>query len=215
MATTTSAMHSTAARGAAIVQRDMAGLFPVIDLRNGPLPEPVTIPKAPFCIWVDDTRAALEKLAAFWCAKLNPTVVAIAGCTPNWIVDDLVASILGQRWPQVHRFDRPGDIVSLCFDLLQLKKEQECIILEIHPHELPQMQQMIDLTRPQIGLVIRPPYLPVSADPCPPAPCRHGDVRSVCRPTTRPDRRRDPQLRQSRRTPPGKADEDPPMFSMG
>ncbi len=155
---------------AAIVQRDMAGLFPVLDLRNGPLTEPVAIPKVPFCIWVDDTRASLEKLAAFWCAKLNPTVVAIAGCTPNWIVDDLVASILEQRWPLIHRFDRPGDIVSLCFDLLQLKKEQECIILEIHPHELPQMKHMIDLTRPQIGLVIRPPYIPVSAEPCPPAP---------------------------------------------
>jgi UDP-N-acetylmuramoyl-tripeptide--D-alanyl-D-alanine ligase len=152
---------------AAIVQRDMTNLFPVIDLRGGALPDTLVIPKVPFCLWVEDTGAALQKIAGFWCAKINPTVVAIAGCTPDWIVNDLVAAILSQRWPVIRRFDQPGDLVTLCFDLLQLKKSEECVILEIHPNELSQMKRMLEITRPQVGLAIRPPYIPSPGDPCP------------------------------------------------
>jgi UDP-N-acetylmuramoyl-tripeptide--D-alanyl-D-alanine ligase len=153
---------------AAIVQRDLHDLYPVIDLRSGALPDPLVIPKVPFCLWVDDTQAALEKLAGYWRMKIKPTVVAIAGCTPDAVINDLVAAILSQRWSTIHHFDQPGDIWKLCFDLLKLNKSEECLIIEIQPTELAEMKRMIDLTQPQVGLVIHPPYVPAPDDPCPP-----------------------------------------------
>jgi UDP-N-acetylmuramoyl-tripeptide--D-alanyl-D-alanine ligase len=153
---------------AAIVQRDLKDLYPVIDLRSGALPDPLVIPKVPFCLWVEDTQVALEKLASYWRAKIRPTVVAIAGCTPDAVINDLVSAILSQRWATIHHFDQPGDIWNLCFDLLKLDKSEECLILEIQPSELVAMKRMIDLTQPQVGLVIHPPYVPAAGDPCPP-----------------------------------------------
>jgi UDP-N-acetylmuramoyl-tripeptide--D-alanyl-D-alanine ligase len=152
---------------AAIVQRDMKNLYPVVDLRGGTLPDHLIIPKIPFCLWVDDTQAALEKLARYWCARINPTVIAIAGCTPDSVVNDLVAAIVALRWPEIHHYDDPKDILQVCFDLLHLDSSEECLILEIQPDELPQMKAILDLTQPQVGLVIHPPCLPRPADPCP------------------------------------------------
>ena len=55
-------------RGAhvALVQRDLSAQFPVIDLRSGHLSNETALPEPPFCLWVNDSLAALQTVAAFW-----------------------------------------------------------------------------------------------------------------------------------------------------
>ncbi len=153
---------------AAIVQKDLAHLYPVIDLRAGHMPADLAAPKVPFCLRVEDTGSALEAMAAFWCRKINPATAVIACCQDASVVNDLLASILTQRWPSVLRINQTANPPELCLDLLHLQPLEDSILIEIQPDKIDQMKQLVDLIHPRVALIDHSIYLGEKADLCPP-----------------------------------------------
>ncbi|MBE3143251.1 MAG: hypothetical protein IMZ61_04905, partial [Planctomycetes bacterium] len=83
-------------RGAhlALVQKDLSGQFPTIDLRQASLPADFSQLKPPFCLWVPDSLKALQTVAGFRRRKLNLRVIGITGSVGKSTTKELIAEVL-------------------------------------------------------------------------------------------------------------------------
>jgi UDP-N-acetylmuramoyl-tripeptide--D-alanyl-D-alanine ligase len=55
----------------ALIEHDIPGSFPCIDLRKGTNLNLVSLPEGPICLRVENTLSALQNIAHFWRRKLD------------------------------------------------------------------------------------------------------------------------------------------------
>ncbi|NMB88076.1 MAG: UDP-N-acetylmuramoyl-tripeptide--D-alanyl-D-alanine ligase [Chloroflexi bacterium] len=142
-------------RGAqiALVQRDLSGDFPVVDLRGGHLPEGFQAPTTACCLWVDDSLQALQAIARYWRRKLDLTVIGITGSVGKSTTKELVAEVLSQRY---RTFKNPGNLnneIGLPLTLLRLGRGHERAVLEMGFYVSGEIAFLCDLALPTIGVV--------------------------------------------------------------
>jgi UDP-N-acetylmuramoyl-tripeptide--D-alanyl-D-alanine ligase len=142
-------------RGAhlALVQKELSAPFNTLDLRSGELPEELSIPDEPFCLLVDDSLKALQKIAHFWRRKLNLRVIGITGSVGKSTTKELVAEVLSQRY---HTFKNPGNLnneIGLPLSLLKLGPGHECAVLEMGFYVPGEIAFLCDLAQPQVGVI--------------------------------------------------------------
>jgi UDP-N-acetylmuramoyl-tripeptide--D-alanyl-D-alanine ligase len=137
----------------ALVQRDLTAQFPVLDLRKGQLPDPLQIPQAPFCLWVNDSLAALQTIAGFWRERLDVRVVGITGSVGKSTTKELVAQVLGQRYRTVKNPGNLNNEIGLPLTLLQLSEGTERAVLEMGFYVPGEISFLCKLARPQIGVI--------------------------------------------------------------
>ncbi len=88
-------------RGAhfALVQRDLSGQFPTLDVRKGDdWLEKVKSLKTPCCILVPDSLKALQDTARLWRRKLKVKVIGITGSVGKSTSKETIAGVLSQRY---------------------------------------------------------------------------------------------------------------------
>lgn len=137
---------------AALVQKDLSDLYPVVDVRSGQ-PLPTSLPKAPFCIRVDDCVIALQQIARFWRTKLNLRVVGITGSVGKSTTKELVAEVLSTR---SRTLKNPGNLnneIGLPLTLLRLGDGYEHAVLEMGFYVPGEIALLCSIARPQIGVV--------------------------------------------------------------
>jgi len=142
-------------RGArtALVQQDQSHLFPEIDLRSGTLPESLVLPKVPFCIRVEDTRLALQKIAGFWRRKLNPRVIGVAVRPGDCITRQLTVEMLEMRFSTLIP-DLDGDPeTGLSLELINLKNAAQVVLLELQLDEPALMRSLCQIAAPHVGMI--------------------------------------------------------------
>ena len=142
-------------RGAhvALVQRDLSAQFPVIDLRSGHLSNETALPEPPFCLWVNDSLAALQTVAAFWRRQLNLRVIGITGSVGKSTTKELVAQVLSQRY---HTVKNPGNLnneIGLPLSLLRLSEGTERAVLEMGFYVPGEIAFLCNLAQPQVGVI--------------------------------------------------------------
>ncbi len=141
-------------RGArvALVQHDLSPLFPVIDLRNGVLPDPLVIPDVPFCLRVAETRQALGKVALSWRQNQQLHLIAIIGSVQRSTTRELITEILNQRYRThlIHSGDEPE--IDFPLSLLKMSGKRDRAIIELDPTSL-SSPALLDLVQPDIAAV--------------------------------------------------------------
>ncbi|GAP14281.1 UDP-N-acetylmuramoyl-tripeptide--D-alanyl-D-alanine ligase [Longilinea arvoryzae] len=142
-------------RGAhiALVQRDLTAQFPVLDLRSGQLPEPLAIPQPPFCLWVNDSLAALQTIAGFWRQRLAVRVIGVTGSVGKSTTKELVAQVLGQRYRTIKNPGNMNNEIGLPLTLLQLSEGTQRAVLEMGFYVPGEIEFLCKLARPQVGVV--------------------------------------------------------------
>jgi len=104
-------------------------------------------------ITVDDTRAALGKLAARYRSEFNLPVVAIGGSNGKTTTKELLASVLRQKTNTLWSEASFNNDVGVPVTLLKLDRSHGAAVLEVgtnHPGELPPLLRMI---QPRLGLL--------------------------------------------------------------
>jgi UDP-N-acetylmuramoyl-tripeptide--D-alanyl-D-alanine ligase len=139
--------------GLALVQRDLSGLFPAVDLRSGQLPQNMRLPKTAFCIWVDDSLKALQQIAAFWRSKLNLRVIGITGSVGKSTTKELVAEVLSQRYRTLRNPGNLNNEIGLPLTLLRLSSGYERAVLEMGFYVPGEIAFLCDLAHPQVGVI--------------------------------------------------------------
>ena len=146
--------------GLALVQRDLSNLFPVIDLRaQSPLRASAAalastqLPKAPFCLFVDDSLSALQQIARSWRARLNLRVIGITGSVGKSTTKELVAEVLSQRYRTLRNPGNLNNEIGLPLTLLRLSSGYERAVLEMGFYVPGEIAFLCELAQPQVGVV--------------------------------------------------------------
>lgn len=142
-------------RGAhlALVQRDLSEQFPVLDL-TGPFdPQALAGLEMPFCLRVEDSLTALQRIARFWRRKLDLRVVGITGSVGKSTTKELVAEVLDQRYRTLRNVGNLNNEIGLPLTLLRLSEGHARAVLEMGFYVPGEIAFLCDLALPQIGLV--------------------------------------------------------------
>jgi len=115
----------------ALVQKDVSAQFPTFDLRSGRLPHGFQTPDQPFCILVDNTLEALQKIAGFWRRKIDVRVVGITGSIGKSTTKELIAEVLSQRFRTLKSKGNLNNEIGLPITLLNLGLGQQMAVLEM------------------------------------------------------------------------------------
>jgi UDP-N-acetylmuramoyl-tripeptide--D-alanyl-D-alanine ligase len=137
----------------ALIEKDLTGQFPVIDLRQPVSPQNIEIPTGPFCLWVPSTLAALQKIARFWRRQLNLRVIGITGSVGKSTTKELAAEVLGRHY---RTFKNPGNLnneIGLPLTLLRLGHGHDRAVLEMGFYVPGEISFLCNLALPQVGVV--------------------------------------------------------------
>ena len=142
----------------ALVQRDMAPDFVTLDLRSGPISADTTLPVAlrtsqPFCLRVEDTLAALQKIAAYWRQKHDLRVIGITGSVGKSTTKELIAEVLSQRYRTLKNPGNLNNEIGLPLTLLRLGPGYQRAVLEMGFYIPGEITQLCQIARPQVGVV--------------------------------------------------------------
>jgi UDP-N-acetylmuramoyl-tripeptide--D-alanyl-D-alanine ligase len=137
----------------ALIQRDIAIDYPVVNIQSGRLPESFSLPQQPFCLRVEDSLKALQTIARFWRRQLDVRVIGITGSVGKSTTKELVAEVLGQRY---HTLKSPGNLnneIGLPLSLLRLGKGHQRAVLEMGFYVPGEISFLCDLALPQVGVI--------------------------------------------------------------
>ncbi len=104
-------------------------------------------------IRVDDTIAALGKLAGHWRSRFKAPLIAITGSNGKTTVKEMLASILGRSHKVLATKGNLNNEIGAPLTLAQLDSSHEQIIVELganHPGEIARLTRM---SQPSVGLI--------------------------------------------------------------
>ena len=137
----------------ALVQADLSDQFAQIDVRGGQLPDRFEMPAGPFCLRVDNTVEALQKVAGFWRRQLDVRVIGITGSVGKSTTKELTASVLEQRYRTLKTPGNYNNEIGLPLTLLQMKPEHQRVVLEMGFYVPGEIALLCDLALPSVGVM--------------------------------------------------------------
>ncbi len=119
-----------------------------------PIQQPAPAQIAPPVLFlVEDTLAGLQRLAAYWRARHNPTVVGITGSVGKTSTKELTAAVLRQRYPTLWTPGNYNNEIGLPLSLLRLTDEHRYVVLEMGFYTEGEIAQLCDIAHPHIGVI--------------------------------------------------------------
>ena len=143
-------------RGAsfALIQKEVNGSFPTLDLRAGLPAEPPLNLDSNLCLRVDNTVSALQQIARFWRRKLtNLKVIGITGSVGKSTTKETVAEVLSVRYRTLKSPGNLNNEIGLPLAILRLGSGYERAVLEMGFYVPGEIQFLCDIAQPQIGVV--------------------------------------------------------------
>ncbi len=138
---------------AAIIERKLEVGCWILDVRQKPLQLPTSNFQLPACFVVDDSLAALQRLAAYWRAKHDVRVVGVTGSVGKTTTKETIASVLSQRFRTLKSEANYNTEIGLPLTLLRLEPYHERAVLEMGMYALGDIAHLAEIARPHIGVV--------------------------------------------------------------
>jgi UDP-N-acetylmuramoyl-tripeptide--D-alanyl-D-alanine ligase len=143
------------ARGAiaALVEKDVLGGWPVIDVRTpGPQGRSEEIP-TPVVIRAEDSLAALQLVAGRWRDRLNLRVIGVTGSVGKTTTKELTAEVLERRFPTFRNPGNQNTEVGLPLSMLKLEERHQRAVLEMGFYAPGEIAELCRIARPQVGVI--------------------------------------------------------------
>ncbi|MDA8389827.1 MAG: UDP-N-acetylmuramoyl-tripeptide--D-alanyl-D-alanine ligase [Gammaproteobacteria bacterium] len=107
----------------------------------------------PPAIVVDDTRAALGRLAAYWRNKHSARVVAVTGSNGKTTVKEMIALILAQAGPTIATAGNLNNDIGMPLTLLRLRPEHRYAVIEIGMNRPGEIAALSAIAGPDVAVV--------------------------------------------------------------
>jgi UDP-N-acetylmuramoyl-tripeptide--D-alanyl-D-alanine ligase len=121
---------------------------------RGPLPhEALVAAHGPICLRVDNSLAALQRLAGYWRDRHPARVVGVTGSVGKTTTKDLIATVLGRRHQVLCSEGNYNNEIGLPLTLLRLDERHEYVVAEMGMYDLGDIALLARLARPQVGVV--------------------------------------------------------------
>ena len=104
-------------------------------------------------ILVEDTLAALQKLASWWRSNLKLTVVGLTGSNGKTSTKDLTTAVLSRKFRTVATEGNLNNHIGVPLSILKAEPDDEMAVWEMgmnHPGEL---APLCGMARPHIGII--------------------------------------------------------------
>ena len=137
---------------AALVEHDVAGEWPVVDVRAGADTPGIAL-ATPVVIRTADSLAALQRVARAWRDRLNVRTIGVTGSVGKTTTKELAAEVLERRFPT---FRNPGNLnteVGLPLSMLQMEERHQRAVLEMGFYAPGEIAQLCRIARPQVGVI--------------------------------------------------------------
>lgn len=126
-----------------------AGASAALWTRSRPIPAPPGLP----LLQVEDTLAALQRLAAGYLASLNAKVAAVTGSNGKTTTKDLVASVLSTRY-RVHKTEGNfNNHIGLPLTILRASPDTQAFVLEMGMSARGEISLLSRLAKPDIAVI--------------------------------------------------------------
>lgn len=103
-------------------------------------------------IAVDDTLRALGDLAAYWRRARNPKVIAITGSNGKTTTKEMVARVVGARFPVLVTSGNLNNLIGMPLTMLRLREEAVAVV-EMGMNAPGEIRRMAQIARPDVGLI--------------------------------------------------------------
>ena len=134
----------------ALIDREIDSEHPIVDLRKADFVLPET---TPYCLRVDNTVKALQKVAGYYRCLFDLKVIGITGSVGKSSTKDLTASVLSHRFRTLATSGNQNNEIGLPLTLLRFEKDDEVAVLEMGFYVPGEIKLLCDLAKPQIGVV--------------------------------------------------------------
>ena len=137
---------------AALVERQVVPGTLTIDTTGDAPIVPETI-APPVQVVVDDTVAAMHRVASAWLERCQVRVIGITGSVGKTSTKELTYAVLAQRY---RTFKSPGNrnsVLGLPPALLDLRPAHERAVLEMGMYVPGEIRQLCQMTNPAVGVV--------------------------------------------------------------
>ena len=113
------------------------------------------IPEGLSCpvIAVDNSRAALGRLAARYRYDFNLPLIAVGGSNGKTTTKELIASVLGQGLRTLRSEASFNNDIGVPLTLLNLDKSHQAAVLEVGTNHPGELAPLVKLARPQLGAI--------------------------------------------------------------
>jgi len=138
----------------ALVQRDVGADCTVVDLRQS-LPADQWWQRAqfPLCLQVEDSLAALQRVAQHWRKQLDIRVVGVTGSVGKTTTKELTAAVLARRFRTLKTEGNLNNEIGLPLSLLQLTEQHERAVLEMGLYTPGEIALLCELAQPHVGVI--------------------------------------------------------------
>ncbi len=138
---------------AALIQRDVDPSLHTIDLRRGLQANANPDLSTPVCLRVDDSLAALQKIARLWRRKLQVRVIGITGSVGKSTTKEVVAQVLSQRYRTLRNPGNLNNEIGLPLTILRLSPEHERAVLEMGFYVPGEIALLCEIALPDVGVI--------------------------------------------------------------
>lgn len=137
----------------ALIEHDIDGDQNCIDLRNFNIEKTEIDFSTPFCIRVENTLVALQKVARFWRRKLDLRVVGITGSVGKSTSKEIIGEVLSKRFRTLKSPGNLNNEIGLPLTILKLGDGYERAVLEMGFYVPGEIAFLCDIALPHIGVV--------------------------------------------------------------
>lgn len=137
----------------ALIEHPVAEHLRVIDLRKGKKHNLDQEPEVPFCLLVENTVEALQKVAGFWRNKLDVRVIGITGSVGKSTTKELTTTVLKQRYRTLKNPGNLNNEIGLPLTLWRLSEGHERAVLEMGFYIPGEIKFLSDLAKPVVGVI--------------------------------------------------------------
>jgi UDP-N-acetylmuramoyl-tripeptide--D-alanyl-D-alanine ligase len=125
----------------------------VIDVRQNYDATLLVSLRGPVFIRVDDTLAALQRLAQGWRARFPVRVIGVTGSIGKTTTKETVAAVMTQRYDTLISEANLNNEIGLPLTLLRLRPRHECAVLEMGMYARGEIAALAEIARPRVGIV--------------------------------------------------------------
>lgn len=138
---------------AALIQRDVDPSLRTVDLRKDLAADALPVLSTPLCLRVEDSLAALQKIARSWRRKLHLRVVGITGSVGKSTTKEVVAQVLSQRYRTLRNPGNLNNEIGLPLTILRLGLDHERAVLEMGFYVPGEIAFLCEIAMPQVGVI--------------------------------------------------------------
>lgn len=137
----------------ALIDRAVDPQIRVIDCRSGSEFDLDQEVEVPFCLHVEDTLEALQKVAGEWRKRLDLRVIGITGSVGKSTTKELTTTVLKQRYRTLKNPGNLNNEIGLPMTLWRLSEGHQRAVLEMGFYVPGEIEFLCNLAKPSVGVL--------------------------------------------------------------